>query len=335
MKSLKSKLVLAIATLAISIAGTCVHAAGFQQGAAAEPEGKPLQIGIWYPSQAAAQPTTVGSVTMNVAQNGAVQGKALPLVVISHGTGSSFLGHFDTAIALADAGFVVVAVTHAGDNYADQSRSTDVMYRPRQISRVIDHMLAAWDGHALIDPARIGMFGFSSGGFTTLLSIGGIPDFSRIGPECRQYPGDFACQLAAKNGVNFAPPIMPATTRVADARIKAAVVAAPALGFTLSAEGLKGVTVPVQLWRAENDALLPHPRYAEAVKLALPQAPDYQVVSNAGHFDFLAPCGTALASIAPAICTSAPGFERAAFHAGFNAAVVGFLGKSLKAGAGS
>ena len=335
MKTLTSRLFSAVTTFVITLAGTCVHAAGFQHGFAADPDGKPLEIGIWYPSQATVQPVTMGPTTMSVAVNGSAQGKALPLVVMSHGTGSSFLGHFDTAIALADAGFVVAAVTHTGDNYADQSRSVDVMDRPRQISRVIDHMLSTWDGHATIDPARIGMFGFSAGGFTTLVSIGGIPDFSKIGPMCRQYPGDFACQLVAKSGNNLAEPLTSATARAADPRIKAAVVAAPALGFTFSPDGLKNVKVPVQLWRAENDVLVPHPRYAEAVRLALPEAPDYQVVPNAGHFDFLVPCSSALASIAPAICTSAVSFDRAAFHASFNAAVVRFLNKTLAAGSGT
>jgi predicted dienelactone hydrolase len=335
MKPLASKLFLAVTTFVITFAGTCLHAAGFQHGFAADPDGKPLAIGIWYPSQATVQPMVMGPTTMSVAVNGMAQGKALPLVVMSHGTGSSFTGHFDTAIALADAGFVVAAVTHAGDNYADQSRSADIMDRPRQISRVIDHMLSTWDGHALIDPARIGMFGFSAGGFTTLVSIGGIPDFSTVGPMCRQYPGDFACQLIAKSGRDLAVPLTSATARAADPRIKAAVVAAPALGFAFSPDGLKNVKVPVQLWRAENDQLVPHPRYAEPVRLALPEAPDYHVVPNAGHFDFLVPCSAALASIATAICTSALGFDRAAFHASFNAAVVSFLNKTLRASSGT
>jgi predicted dienelactone hydrolase len=81
--------------------------------------------------------------------------------------------------------------------------------------------------------------------------------------------------------------------------------------------------------------VVPHPRYAEAVRLALPQAPDYQVVSNAGHYDFLVPCGAMLASMVPAICGSAAGFDRAGFHAGFNAAVVSFMSKALKAGSGT
>jgi predicted dienelactone hydrolase len=121
----------------------------------------------------------------------------------------------------------------------------------------------------------------------------------------------------------------------ADPRIKAAVVAAPALGFTFSPDGLKNVKVPVQLWRADDDVMLPHPRYAEAVRLALPETPDYHVVPNAGHFDFLVPCSGALASVAPAICTSAVGFDRAAFHASFDAAVLGFFNTTLGAGSKS
>lgn len=326
MKRNKSNLFSAVAAIAITLAGTCAHAAGFQQGMAADPSGKPLVIGIWYPNQAIARPVSMGPTTMTIAINAPVNGKALPMIVLSHGTGGSYLGHFDTAIALADAGFVVVTMNHTGDNYADKSRSVDVMDKPRQVSRVIDHMLSTWEGHEAIDPQRVGMFGHSAGGFTTLAIIGGVPDFTKIGPMCRQYPGDFACQLLAKSE---SPVVAPATLAVADARIKAAVVVAPALGFTFSPDGLKNVNVPVQLWRAENDVLVPHPRYAEAVRLALPEAPDYHVVPNAGHFDFLAPCSDALASLAPAICTSSPGFDRAAFHVGFDSAVVKFFKSTL------
>ena len=327
MKIYSSKLLSAVAAMAIALAGTCVHAAGFQQGVAADPSGKPLAIGIWYPSQTTAKPVSIGPTTMNVAINAPMNGQALPMIVMSHGTGGSYLGHFDTAIALADAGFVVVALNHTGDNYADHSRSIDIMDRPRQVSRVIDHMLSTWEGRAAVDPQRIGMFGFSSGGFTTLVIIGGVPDFAKIGPMCRQHPGDFACQLLARSE---SPVVATAARAAADGRIRAAVVAAPALGFTFSPDGLKDVKVPVQLWRADNDVVVPHPRYAEAVRLALPEAPDYRVVPNAGHYDFLAPCSEALASIAPAICSSSAAFDRAAFHADFNSEVVKFFEKTLE-----
>jgi predicted dienelactone hydrolase len=327
-QGLKLTLFVALTMLFMTLVSTGVHAAGFQRGIAVDPSGSPLVIGIWYPSQEMPKSLSIGRTMMSVALDAPVEGRALPLVVISHGTGGSFLDHYDTAIALADAGYIVAAVTHTGDNYADRSRSIFIMDRPRQISRVIDHMLSSWDGHATIDPARIGMFGFSAGGFTTLASIGGLADFSRIAPMCREHPADFVCQMIAKAGPASLPP--PDPSPVQDHRISAAVVVAPALGFTFSSNGLKDIKIPVQLWRADDDVILPQPRYAEAVRRALPEVPDYRVVPKAGHFDFLAPCSAALAEVAPSICLSDPGFDRVAFHQIFNTAVVDFLDRSLK-----
>ena len=328
MRNLKLTVLSALTAVAIAFSINCAHAAGFQHGFAADLDGKQLEIGIWYPSKAAPVAMPMGPTTMSVAVNAPVDGRALPLVVISHGTGGSFMGHYDTAIALADAGYVVAAVTHRGDNYQDQSRSVFIMDRPKQISRLIDHMLSNWDNRAAIDSARIGMFGFSAGGFTTLASIGGIADFSKVGPTCRENPGDYACQLIAKSASSGLAP--PDSSPAHDLRIKAAVVAAPALGFTFASGGLKNVDIPVQLWRAEDDLILPHPRYTEPVRVALPGGADYQVVRQAGHFDFMSPCSAELEKIAPVICKSNPGFDRVAFHQTFNSSVVGFFGKNLK-----
>ena len=97
-----------------------------------------------------------------------------------------------------------------------------------------------------------------------------------------------------------------------DRRIKAIVVATPALGFTFDRSGLRTVTVPVQLWRAGDDRILPAPWYADAVRAALPRSPEFHDVAGAGHFDSLAPC----AADAPRlpICDGVPGFDRNGFH---------------------
>ncbi|OYW91431.1 MAG: hypothetical protein B7Z13_12540 [Caulobacterales bacterium 32-67-6] len=114
-----------------------------------------------------------------------------------------------------------------------------------------------------------------------------------------------------------------------DARIKAVAAAAPALGFTFTREGLSGVTQPVQLWRAEDDHVLPSPFYAEPVRDALPRPPAYRVVPGADHFDFLPPCSARLAAAAPIICVATPGFDRAAFNEDFNREVVRFFRQTL------
>jgi predicted dienelactone hydrolase len=46
----------------------------------------------------------------------------------------------------------------------------------------------------------------------------------------------------------------------------------------------------------------------------------------------MAPCSDALANVAPMICMSEPGFDRAAFHQSLDAEVVGFFQRALARG---
>jgi predicted dienelactone hydrolase len=292
-----------------------------------DPDGPALETGIWYPSDGPAAPQQLGLFMQTVGAGGDVVGRGLPLVVISHGTGGSFEGHYDTALALAEAGFVVAAVTHTGDNYRDQSGFARVENRPRHIKAVIDYMLTSWPQHERLDPARIGIFGFSAGGFTALVAIGGVPDLSRRPSYCAAYPDEWGCQRLRATGqvVSAAPP----AAFVHDPRIAAAVIAAPAGGYTFTPEGLAGIAAPIQLWRPDSDELLPHPRHAQKVHDELPVKPDYHVVPNAGHYVFLAPCTPALARIVKVGCRDPAGFDRAAFHREFNPAVVAFFKAKL------
>ncbi|TDM82637.1 hypothetical protein, partial [Lactobacillus crispatus] len=94
--------------------------------------------------------------------------------------------------------------------------------------------------------------------------------------------------------------------------------------------GLANVHIPVQLWRGAEDRHQPDPWYEEPVRLALPQPPDYHVVPGAGHYDFLPPCGPHVAAAVPQICADPPDFDRAAFHARFNADVTRFFEANLR-----
>ena len=326
------KLLALIAAGLMTLIGLAAHAGdvGFQQLTISDGTEKPLTIGVWYPTNAAPGPHRLQTIMQDVAPGGPVTGDRLPLVVMSHGTGGWYGEHYDTALALAHAGFVVAAVNHTGDTYDDHSQALEIWKRPAQIRRLIDYMLADWRGHQQVDASRVGVFGFSAGGFTALAAVGGTADLTLVQTHCRQVPTAFECGLLAKETAEDAGrAIPPRSIFVHDARIKAAVVAAPALGYTFEREGLTTVTAPVQLWRAEDDHILPNPDYAEAVRLALPQSPEYHVVANADHFDFLAPCDATLAKAVPMICAERPGFDRAAFHAQFNQAVVAFFERTL------
>lgn len=310
---------------AISAIGPALADVGFQKISITDPQGAPIEVGIWYPTDAKASVQRLELGSQTVAPDAPVKGDHLPLVLISHGHGGSYAGHADTAIALAEAGFVAAALTHDGDSWRDSSRAVAIWERPRQLKLLDDYMLGQWRDHDRIDPRRIGAFGFSAGGFTVLAAAGGVPDLKAMRAHCRAHPDFEDCRITAQSKVDLDQPI----TWVRDDRIRAVVSAAPALGFAFGKPGLSAVRVPVQLWRAADDRVLPDPFYATAVRQTLPAAPDYHVVPAAGHYDFLAPCSPELAKEVPPICTSAPGFDRAAFHAGFNRAIVAFFAASL------
>ncbi len=297
---------------------------------AVDSSGDVLKIGVWYPATGIASDSDIGLFTQSVVANAPISGSHLPLVVMSHGTGGSLEGHYDTALALARAGFVAAAVLHPRDNYMDQSRATHIEDRPQAILAVIDFMLRGWKDHESLDPGRVGLFGFSAGAFTVLVSAGAVPDLTRIAPYCaRGHGASFVCQMLKDHPVPPGPPL-PRDAWVADARVKAVVAAAPAIGFTFTRSGLRGVHVPVQLWQAGDDHILPAPDYVEPARDGLPRNPDYHFVAGADHFDFLAPCSEALATAVPYICTEHRGFNRTRFHRQFDASVVAFFRRSLR-----
>ncbi len=291
----------------------------------------PLTAGIWYPTTGEPRDVALGSFTQRVALNGPVVNRQLPLVVLSHGGGGSYASHYDTALALARAGFVVAAISHAGDTYDDQSKVMLLWRRPAQLSRLIDYMLSSWRGHDAIDAQRIGAYGFSNGGFTVLVEAGGVPDLMRVDPYCASNPTHYLCAALAQAGVHSVSVLhAPSDAWKPDRRVKAIAAAAPAFGFAFDRSGLASVRIPVLLWQAADDRHQPSPWYEEHVRDALPRAPDYRVEAHAGHYAFLPPCSARLLKSVPDICIDAPGFDRADFHRRMNAELVRFFDANLR-----
>ena len=319
--------------IALLFSRSSFAAVGFQEATVPDPQGEAIAVGIWYPSDGQPSPQPLGMFSQTVAADSDISGKSLPLVLISHGTGGSLASHYDTAIALAEAGFVVAALTHTGDNYADQSyvgNRKDLIDRPRKVRVVLDWMLSSWGDHSSLNAERVGIFGFSLGGFTSLVEIGGTPELARMAQLCSMYPGAPECAFIAKSHGDQLIPTATKPTWIRDPRIKAAVIAAPAAGFLFGAGDLRQVSIPVQLWRAGNDTQAPDQWNSGIIRKELPRRREDQLVPGADHFAFLAPCSNALAAAAPEICQDPPGFDRAAFHRAFNKAVVRFFREELK-----
>lgn len=151
-----------------------------------------------------------------------------PLVVISHGyPGSrymlSYLGE-----NLASKGYVAVAIGHTDSTYEDIGSFTSTLVNRSLDQRfVISEMLRLSNADSmwknLCDPSKVGLVGYSMGGYGALRSIGaGCNDMVKA------YAGEFAAQLLAS------------PSDAGDPLIKAAVLFAP-WGGTLG-------TNPTGLW---------------------------------------------------------------------------------------
>lgn len=326
------KLMIVVAFLAGLVAAPAFAAdVGFEEIKIPNGAEPPLIAGVWYPADTADASHASASASHAVTRGAPIAGVRLPLVVMSHGGAGWYGSHDDTAVALARAGFVAAAVSHAGDTFDDQSKVLQLWRRPAQLHRLVDYMLDDWHAHAQLDAKRVGAFGFSNGGFTVLVAAGAMPDLSSIAPFCDTHPDQDLCRALQHAGVDpHALAKVPDDAWVHDPRIDAIAIAAPAFGFAFGNAGLRGVQVPVQLWSAAQDRHQPHPYYDEAVRDHLPHAPNYHPVADAGHYDFLPPCDARLLRLRPDLCSSLPGFDRAVFHDRFNTDVVRFFRENLR-----
>lgn len=314
-----------ISAVLLCLSTSIAHAAGIKfVQIPADANGPALRAIVWTPCAEPAEEVLIGPYVLKGRRDCPTVGEKLPLVVISHGHGGSFLGHHDLAETLADAGFVVAAINHPGDTFSDSSRAgemSEFIERPTDMKRLVDSMLGSAPDAARIDPERIGFFGFSRGGYTGLVLAGGNPDFLNADVPCPD-PKAQICQQISRREAHTGP--LPH-----DTRIKAFVLADP-LNVFPTAKSLKNVTAPIQLWASQfgGDGVLP--RNAPALANDLPHRPEYHFVPDSAHFAFLAPCPEAMKNDSPQICVDANGFDRTAFHKQFDQMALKFFQANLR-----
>jgi predicted dienelactone hydrolase len=189
---------------------------------------------------------------------------------------------------------------------------------------------------ALIDPSRIGVAGFSAGGYTSLLVVGARPRFDLFIGYCRRYPNDMetcgpAKKLTPEATVAYLANIQHDLSRwgdTADPRIKAAFVMAP-LALVFDKAGAGAIDRPVDLWYGQNDHMLLPSENALHLQPLAPTLVHLHEVPKADHWVFLAPCSAALAKDAGGICRDPPGVDRTKVHQRLDADAVAFFRHAL------
>jgi len=298
---------------------------------------KPLQIGVWYPSDSPVPESPNSPFGQALAIDAPVKGDDLPLILISHGYGGWLGSHANTALAQAEAGFVVAAPSHSGNTFGDMSSPSQqwVLDRPRHISQTIDHIHQRWQQRQVLRDGKVGVFGFSAGGLTALNLIGGRPDLDLAMKHCDNTPEEFVCKeglIGRLHRHNLHK--LPAKAWGADSRIGAAAIAAPGLGIAYDRAALIAVKVPVQLWSGLDDKRVPHRSNAQPIADALGERSENHWIEDASHFSFLTtPCRPALKQAEPEtwklLCVDKPGFDRHAFHQRLNRELARFFRQHL------
>jgi predicted dienelactone hydrolase len=300
---------------------------------------------VFYPSAQAKGVTQVGPYDLDATRNAMPLPGAKPLVVISHGNGGSDLGHHSLATYLASHGFVVATLEHPKDNFHDTSgvgHSSVLVGRPIQVKATISNLLNDPQWSKLIDANRIGVAGFSAGGYTSLLIVGAVPQFARFIDYCDRYPKDEAiCHDASKieaearsQGMTmeqWVAQIQNSLNRwgsTADPRVKAAFAMAP-LSLIFDQAGIEKIDRPVFLYYGEHDHVLIPPENAARIRPWMKTLVGVKVVPNADHWVFIDPCSAQLKQENPVICSDPPSVDRIAVHQQLNADALAFFRKTL------
>lgn len=268
-------------------------------------------VRVLYPTHAVPQLVPIGPYQLRVAPDAAVAPGRFPLVLVSHGTGSSGLVHRQLAQALVAHGYVVGLLEHPHNNRDDDSWAhtpQNLAARPRHLQLALDFLLQDAQLSHVLYPERVALLGHSLGGYAGLAAVGGRPEAVALGTAER----------------------LPIPVPMADARVKALVLLAPALPWYAAPGALAAVLVPLLVLAAEQDEYLPPPAIAHVLQSLPATTPrTLRVVANAGHFSFLTPFPPPRSSPTFAPSQDPPGFDRAQFQAELAQEVASFLARHL------
>lgn len=315
---------------------------------------RPLDALIWYPAAAGTQEAAWEAAIFKAGRSakGAVMASSpakLPLIVMSHGTGGAAMGLAWLGETLAANGYIVAAVNHHGNTGAEATQplqGTLVWWdRPQDLSMLINRLLADPQWGARIDASRIGVAGFSIGGYTALASVGArlshtqwqkfctdaaTAPFCKLPPEVRdKYSEDEAEHLLTKDQR-----VLKALTHMdddySDPRVKAAFVIAPVVGGAMRRDSLEAIAVPVQIVvGSDDDQAFPHLN-AEPLAQAIPNA-KLDILPKVTHYSFLPVCNDRGKTYVKELCTDPVGVDREALQEDVAARALEFFSQALRA----
>jgi predicted dienelactone hydrolase len=272
-----------------------------------------LRITVWYPAAAgvAETPLQIGPPGQPLFDAGRAAADAPfapgrhPVILLSHGFGGSarIMAWFGTA--LARAGDVVIAVDHPGTNGRDPMTMAGgllVWDRAVDLRVALDAVAADAQIGPHLDRQRLGVAGFSLGGFAALVGAGARVDLDHIIRFCRSRAADATCAPQAEapeltmdaREQALKTPAMAALAKHAGddyaiPGVRAVLLMAPGGIEALAPASLHTLSTPVTILLGDADPVAPPASNGKLAASLLPHAA-LKILQGVGHYDFLADC---------------------------------------------
>jgi predicted dienelactone hydrolase len=261
-------------------------------------EDRDLDIEIWYPAKAdrGARPVQYeGSFPSEppappahftvpglAVRNAAPAGGGFPLVLVSHGMSNDVAALTWLTENLASKGYVVAAIRHEDPAITDRAKFPGVVLRrPLDVAfaaRALEEKLGA---EHLVDPKRVGLVGYSMGGYGVLVAAGAGLDPKSAAVQ--MVPGGYLAPYA-EGGARRGELAVPG--------LKAVVAMAPFGGAqgAFGSHGLAEIHVPLMLIAGDADHRVGYAEGARAFFDQAVNAPRYLLTfKGAGHAIGLSP----------------------------------------------
>lgn len=285
---------------------------------------------VWYPTKVPEIMWHAGPFRITASRDAPIVEGNFPIVLLSHGRQGGPLSHRDLAAHLAREGFIVIAPTHSGDSVDHPLASSQMQIltrRPNQAIAALDATLRDPRFSHHVDASRIGMVGYSVGGYTGLILAGAKPDFSLAAAYCEMHGRSDLGSCSSSDPTSeeafeksdWQPP--------SDPRLKALVLLDP-LATMFDEKGLGPVKIPVMLYRPQDDTYMKSGANALALARSLHPSP-IEITMPGRHFVFVDPCPEEISADDALVCVDEPGIDRAGLHRRLRREIAIFLKRNL------
>jgi predicted dienelactone hydrolase len=272
-----------------------------------------VRVTVWYPAAEGSVETSLDLgppgqpmfyVGASAPDAAFADARRRPVILFSHGFGGTarMMAWFTTV--MAQQGYVVIAVDHPGNNGLDKmtvAGGTMFWDRPGDLEAALETVKADPAIGPHLDLKRLGVAGFSAGGFTALAAAGARVDMKHFTDFCAAHPDDGVCKPQQEFPVTLdkamealaSPELAGEVKHAGDDHsirgVRAAFAMAPAIVQAIDPASLAAMNTPVAIILGDIDPVAPPHTNGGAAARAIPRA-QLKVLPGVGHYDFLSTC---------------------------------------------